>query len=51
MTLLKKKRKRYNRNPVIKITSDGINILGLITDVAILFSIWITHYLYVGGIK
>lgn len=51
MKLQKKRRKHYNRCPVIKINSDAINIFGVLTDVLILVSIWLTHFWYMGAAK
>lgn len=42
MVKVGKKRKRYSKRPVIKITAEQLDIVGVFTDVLILVSIWVT---------
>ena len=39
------KKRKYRQRPVIKITGDNLNVLGLLVDAAILISIWFTFAL------
>lgn len=43
--MTKTKRKRYTKRPVVKITGEMLDVSGLITDVLILVSIWLTYLL------
>lgn len=40
-----KKKRHYSKRPVIKITAEQLDVIGIVTDVLILVSIWFTHYL------
>lgn len=42
--MLKRKR-RYSKRPVIRITGEMLDITGVFTDILILVSIWITYLL------